>query len=132
MSNNSLISANSGSLADILNVEPLVPARKNSEELKNVEDFTFAKDNIKEALNLGNQALAELFNVVTQSQQARAFEAFTEMLKTIVTANKEFIETKEIEQNMAMKSNEQPKQEINNNLILTTADLSKILKEKLG
>lgn len=128
MSNNDITKANSGSLADLLDVDPLVPVESNANR---DEEFKFAKDNIKEALSLGNQALAELFNVVSQSQQARAFEAFTEMLKVVVSANKEFVETKQIEQDMLLKTDQGPKQEINNNLILTTADLSKILKEKM-
>jgi hypothetical protein len=93
------------------------------------DDFEYVKQNIRGAIEKGNVALSELLEIARDSGHPRAFEVFTTLMAAIVTANKDLIETKETAQKIDQRSDAKDKPTINNNLILTTADLAKLLDQ---
>ena len=100
-----------------------------------LEDIEKSRSNIETMLDQGNQAFKELVTLAKQSESPRAFEVVSTMMKSLLDANKEFVEmsskrryTKEEILNPPKEEKEQQANVTNNNLILTTTDLLKMLK----
>lgn len=110
---------------DVSNV-PSVTSVYNEDTIKDIE---LARNNIKDIIVKGGKSLDELLILAKQSESARSFEVASTMMKTLLDANKDFVE-------MSMKR-KYAKEETpastqnnvtNNNLIISTADLLKMLK----
>ena len=92
----------SSTIASILNIQNITDAvlekiEDNSPKFSNTVDEVVASNEIvKDAINKSVDMMNNLVHIATSSQNPRFFEAFTELFKSIVTANKEFIETKQI------------------------------------
>lgn len=109
-------------------VSPTVSA----DEDETVQDIEIARSNIKNIIEYGDDSLKEMINLAKQSESPRAYEVAATLMKTLLDANKDFVD-------MSMKK-KYAKEEIinpkdaattsvtNNNLILSTADLLKMLK----
>lgn len=99
------------------------------------KDYAFAKANMQNIIMKGNEVLDELMNVAISSQQARAFEVLTNLLKTMADANKQMMETSLLNQQVIEKKrhNNEPdsqKTTVNNNLFMSTADLAELINKK--
>lgn len=104
----------------------------NADEDETVQDIEIARSNIKNIIEQGDDSLKEMVNLAKQSESPRAYEVAATLMKTLLDANKDFVD-------MSMKK-KYAKEEIinpkdaattnvtNNNLILSTADLLKMLK----
>ena len=99
----------------------------NNEEV--INDIELAKKNIKNIITKGGESLDEILALAKQSESPRSFEVASTLMKTLLDANKDFVE-------MSMKK-KYAKEETpastqsnvtNNNLIISTADLLKMLK----
>ncbi len=106
-----------------------VPSVSSSYNEETIKDIELARKNIKDIIVKGGESLDELLVLAKQSESARSFEVASTMMKTLLDANKDFVE-------MSMKR-KYAKEETpastqnnvtNNNLILSTADLLKMLK----
>jgi hypothetical protein len=99
----------------------------NSEVLKDIEQ---AKKNISDIINTGMDSLSEIIEIAKQSEAPRAFEVASTMMKTLLEANKDFIAMSEKKK---FAQEEQPistntTNVTNNNLILSTSELLKMIK----
>jgi hypothetical protein len=102
------------------------------EEDETIKDIEQARGNIKNIIEQGDDALKEMICLAKQSESPRAFEVASTLMKTLLDANKDFVEmsTKKkyaIEEKMGPKEAAQTNI-TNNNLILSTADLLKMIK----
>lgn len=100
---------------------------------ENLKDLAKTRKNIEGVIDLGNEAVKEMLEIAKQSEQPRAFEVVSTLMKTLLDANKDFadISTKKKfaeEEINAPKENAQTNV-TNNNLIVSTADLLKMLKD---
>ena len=100
---------------------------------ENLNDLTKVRENIEGVIDLGNEAVREMLESAKQSESARGFEVVSTLMKTLLDANKDYadISTKKKfakEEIMGPKENAQTNV-TNNNLIVSTADLLKMLKE---
>jgi hypothetical protein len=125
-----------------LNLGPLVPAERSNTistiiaAAKNdsaKEDFTFARANIREVVENGNDAIAKLAIIADQSQNPRAFEVLAKLMDSMVSANKQLLELqKEIRtiDKADVPQDEDAKQHItNNNLFVgSTSELQKMIE----
>jgi rubrerythrin len=114
------------------NITSIVPI--NVEEDETFRDIERARSNIENIISQGGSSLTEMVNLAKQSENPKAFEVAAILMKTMLEANKDFVE-------MSMKKKyhreelEGPKQEVsqtnvtNNNLILSTSELLKLIKE---
>lgn len=109
---------------DISNV-PSITSSYNEETIKDIE---LARRNIKDIIVKGGESLDEILALAKQSESARSFEVASTLMKTLLDANKDFVD-------MSMKR-KYAKEETpastqnnvtNNNLIISTADLLKML-----
>ena len=116
-------------LPQIMDNEINLPSLTSLENEEVVKDIESARQNIKSMIAQGSNSLEELLKLAKQSESPRAFEVASGLMKTLLDANKDFVE-------MSMKK-KYAKEETpaatqnnvtNNNLILSTADLLKMLK----
>lgn len=103
----------------------------------NLKDIDQARCNIKNIIEQGDDALKEMIELAKQSESPRAFEVAATVMKTLLDANKDFVEMS-TKKKYAIEEINGPKEAAqsnvtNNNLIVSTADLLKMIKgEKDG
>lgn len=107
---------------------PVMPSTVAQDEV--IDDIETAKQNISEILQKGADSLDELISVAKQSQNPRAYEVVSTLMKTLLDANKEFVTMSEKKK---FAKEDTPTQQAttnvtNNNLILSTTDLLKMIK----
>jgi gas vesicle protein len=100
-----------------------------------LQDIEKARNNIQQIIELGDDSLQELVSLAKQSESPRAFEVVSGMMKTLLDANREFVEMstrKKYAKEEILKPKEDEQSAVtnvtNNNLILSTADLLKMIK----
>ncbi len=117
-------------LTPITTIEPVhnYPVVQKPAPSTEDEDFDYARDNLKEIIDNGKEALAQLIDIADQSQHPRAYEVIANMVNTLASANKDLLDLSKKRKDI-QKKDEGPTT-VNNNLILTTADLQKLLANK--
>lgn len=115
--------------AEAVDVPP-PPAIVSDEDDENVQDLETVRQNIQGIMETGNDAMREMLDIAKQSQQPRAFEVVSTLMKTMLDANKDFadISTKKKFAKEEINAPKEAAQVTNNNLIVSTADLLKMLK----
>lgn len=99
-----------------------------------LRDIEKARKNIEKIIELGDESLHEMISLAKQSESPRAFEVASTMMKTLLDANREFVEMstrKKYAKEEILNPKEEEKAQtnvVNNNLILSTADLLKMIK----
>ena len=91
------------------------------------KDYIFAKTNLQSIIYKGNEALDCLHEIALSSQQARAFEVYTALIKTLGDMNKQLLEASLVNQQIIEKKRHNNIQgehgTINNTIVMTTADM---------
>ncbi len=125
----------SNTISTALNMAPLPVTQANSTpvvvpppDLNN--DFEFARTNMYDAIVKGQDALDELVGIAKQNQQARTFEVLSTLINTLVSANKELVELHKKHKDLTKDDAPVNKTNINNNLVVSAADLLDMLKKK--
>ena len=110
-------------------IEPEIP--ENHDEL---EDYHFARDNIRAVIQNGNDAIDRMMDIAQQSQHPRAYEVIATLMKATLDANKDLIELdKKRLERTGMKPGETGADNPDNNnnnkslFVGTTKDLQKML-----
>lgn len=97
------------------------------------EDFTFARANIREVVENGNDAIAKLSIIADQSQNPRAFEVLAKLMDSMVAANKQLLELqKEIRtiEKADVPHDQDAKKNVTNNLFVgTTSEFQKMIED---
>lgn len=128
-----LAEAKSENLPDVVDVkaqEVVVASDSDDDTLNDIEQ---ARGNIKNIIEKGDDALKEMIELAKQSESPRAFEVASTLMKTLLDANKDFVEMS-TKKKYAKEEVNGPKEAAqtnvtNNNLILSTTDLLKMLKD---
>ena len=125
-------------LSELFDVEPIKEESK-VETLPAVVDYAdpvnadadFARNNIRELVTQGNQAVNELMLIARDGQHPRAFEVLSGLMKNLADMNKDLLEIQKRKKDLA------PKAEAQNNLNIdkavfvgSTAQLVKMLKNQ--
>jgi hypothetical protein len=87
-----------------------------------------ARQNVKNIIELGDDAVKEMVEIAKQSESPRAFEVVSTLMKTLLDANKDYVD---ISTKKKFAQDDKPEKETNvtnNNLIVSTADLLKMIK----
>ena len=113
---------------------PIEVAVPSPEDDETIQDIELARANIKNIIEKGDESLSELIELAKQSESPRAFEVSANMMKTLLDANRDFVEMS-TKRKYAKEELMNPKEEepattnvTNNNLILSTADLLAMIK----
>lgn len=110
-----------------------VVAQTNADDDPTVQDIELARSNIKNIIEQGDESLRDMIDLAKQSESPRAYEVAANLMKTLLDANKDFVEMS-MKKKYAKEEIINPKEDTattnvtNNNLILSTADLLKMLK----
>jgi hypothetical protein len=100
----------------------------NNQEI--IDDIEHARKNIQNIITQGDDALSEMMELAKQSESPRAFEVASTLMKTLLDANKDFVEMAN-KKKWAIEETKGGRQETNvtnNNLIVSTSDLLRMLK----
>jgi hypothetical protein len=123
-------------LSEIFDVEPIkeepkvetLPAVVEYADPVNA-DADFARNNIRDLVTQGNQAVNELMLIARDGQHPRAFEVLSGLMKNLADMNKDLLEIQKRKKDLV------PKAETQNNLNIdkavfvgSTAELVKMLK----
>lgn len=93
-------------------------------------DYEFARANIINTIEKGNEALNGILDVADQSQHPRSYEVAANLIKTMVEANKDLIELTKKKRDIDNNSGTKPTT-VNNNLFVgSTAELQKLIKQQ--
>lgn len=111
-------------------IQPVV--LQKVEETNNTEveeDFQLARQNIIDTINDSKEAIAEMINVAKLSQHPRSYEVLANMLKLQIESNKDLLDLRKTKKELTRESSDTPTT-INNNLVMSTADVLKLISEK--
>jgi hypothetical protein len=105
-----------------------LPAVAEQQAEENLKDIELAKANIENIINLGDDAVKEMVEIAKQSESPRAFEVVSTLMKTLLDANKDYVDMS-TKKRYAKEEQTTQTQVTNNNLIVSTADLLKMIKD---
>lgn len=110
-----------GQPAKITSVLPAVKSEKN-------DDYEYARRNLYDLIEKGHDALDDIIDIAKQSQQARAFEVATNLIKTMAETNKDLMNLAKAQKELTQESPTGDKT-VNNNLFVgSTSELLKMIK----
>lgn len=94
-------------------------------------DFEYARENMMEVINKGQEALFDLMDVARQSQHPRAYEVLATMMSTMVGASKDLLDLQAKKKKILEDDPSATPQQVTNNLFVgSTAELQKYLKQQ--
>lgn len=119
-------------LSEALQIEP-IPLTSDVVELKDPieDDAEFARQNLRNLIEKGNDAADHIISVAKQSDHPRAFEVVAGMLKNLADMNKDLLEVQKRKQDLQPKvTNNTQNLTIDKAVFVgSTAELLKQLKE---
>lgn len=98
-----------------------------------VRDIELARTNIQNIIKQGDLSLKDMLALANQSESPRAYEVAATLMKTLLEANKDFVEMS-TKKKYAKEEILRPKEDAhttnvtNNNLILSTTDILRMIK----
>lgn len=115
------------SIAQALDMEPLdvVPLKSTTSKIE--DDYNFARCNIVNVIEKGQEALDGIMDVAMRSQHPRSYEVAATLMKTISDANKDLLELAKQKKNI--EGVDSPQNVTNNLFVGSTADLQKLIKK---
>ena len=127
-------------LADIFDVEPVVQTTEVQnevlpaviEEVSSTDtetDFEFARNNMKELIKKGNQAVDNILEVAKATDHPRAFEVVATLINSVAAMNKDLMDIRKKKQDL---TGEKKTQQINVDkavFVGSTTDLIRQIKE---
>lgn len=96
----------------------------------NDNDYEYARQNLYDVIEKGSSALEDIMDIAKQSESPRAFEVATNLIKTMVEANKDLLELAKTKKELEREDVAPTNITTNNNLNITSADLLKLIKNQ--
>ena len=110
---------------EITKVEKVKPSINGQDE---DTDFQYARENLYNLIERGQDGLEELLEIAKQSEHPRAFEVVGQMIDKLTTTNKELLNLHKTKKDI--KTEKGPTSVTNALYVGSTADLQKMLKGK--
>ena len=119
-----------GSFIEVETTESdVVKTNPNEREVDTEEDYTKSRDNYYELIAQGNDAMKYVLDVAKQTDKARDFEVFGQLLKQTSEINKELIDLQIRMGNLkAIERTGNPTNVTNALFVGSTAELQKLIK----
>ena len=103
------------------------PISSNDEVM---DDYYYARENLKEIISSAQQSIADLSTIASTSESPRAYEVLSTMMKTIVDANKDLLELQKSVKKLKEEDKKDNPQNVTNALYVgSTGDLMKLIKD---
>lgn len=119
---------NNDAIGQALDLAPITiePQKITSESSQVKDDFEYARGNLINIIEKGNEALDGILDVAGMSQHPRSFEVAATIINSLAAANKDLLELSKKRKELEGEKNPTT---INNNLFVgSTAELQKLLK----
>jgi len=100
-----------------------IEATDNREE----EDFEFARQNIKNAIEQGTKSLEDLVNFTKFDETPRNYEVLTNSIKNLVDSNEKLLDIHK--KHKEIKAEDSNPHTVHNTLVMTTEDVRKQIAE---
>ena len=114
---------------DVVRAERVVPAITNDDSGSQEIDFQYARENLYNLIERGQDGLDELLEIAKASQHPRAFEVVGQLVDKLTTTNKELLNLHKSKKDI--RSERGGPTSVNNNLFVgSTAELQKFLKKE--
>ena len=110
---------------EITKVEKVKPSINGQDE---DTDFQYARENLYNLIERGQDGLEELLEIAKQSEHPRAFEVVGQMIDKLTTTNKELLNLHKTKKDI--KTEKGPTNVTNALYVGSTAELQKMLKGK--
>ena len=110
---------------EIAKVEKVKPPINGQDE---DTDFQYARENLYNLIERGQDGLEELLEIAKQSEHPRAFEVVGQMIDKLTTTNKELLNLHKTKKDISTEKG--PTNVTNALYVGSTADLQKMLKGK--
>jgi hypothetical protein len=107
--------------ARLASVIPALKAEKN-------DDYEYARRNLYDVIEKGNNALEDIMDVAKQSESPRAYEVVTNLIKTMVDANKDLLQLAKTRKELEAREPEKAQVTNNNLFVGSSAELLKMIK----
>ena len=108
----------SGRLTSVI---PALKAEKN-------DDYEYARRNLYDVIEKGNNALEDIMDVAKQSESPRAYEVVTNLINTMVDANKDLLQLAKTRKELEAREPEKAQVTNNNLFVGSSAELLKMIK----
>lgn len=109
-------------------VQQIVQPPEGDDDEQIDKDYEYTRTNLYNIIERGTEALEEVLEVAKQSQQPRAFEVVSTLVKTISDANKDLLELKNKQK--ALKGEKAKAKNVTNALFVgSTADFQKMIED---
>jgi predicted house-cleaning noncanonical NTP pyrophosphatase (MazG superfamily) len=109
-------------------VQQIVQPPEGNDDEQIDKDYEYTRTNLYNIIERGTEALEEVLEVAKQSQQPRAFEVVSTLVKTISDANKDLLELKNKQK--ALKGEKAKAKNVTNALFVgSTADFQKMIED---
>ena len=105
-------------------VKPLVNGQEDE------TDFQYARENLYNLIERGQDGLEELLEIAKQSQHPRAFEVVGQMIDKLANTNKELLNLHKTKKDIQAEKTSGPTNVTNALFVGSTSDLQKLLKGK--
>lgn len=119
---------NNDAIGQALDLAPITiePQKITTESSQVKDDFEYARGNLINIIEKGNEALDGILDVAGMSQHPRSFEVAATIINSLAAANKDLLELSKKRKELEGEKNPTT---INNNLFVgSTAELQKLLK----
>jgi hypothetical protein len=99
------------------------------------DDFDYARDNMRQLISKGQNALDGILTIASGSEHPRAYEVAAALMKTMAETNKDLLELQKTKKVLQKEDPKAPQlegpQSVTNNLFVgSTAELQKMIKDK--
>jgi hypothetical protein len=121
-------------LSEALNIEPIeIESKTELVEVKDPieDDAEFARQNLRDLIEKGNDAAEHIIAVAKQSDHPRAFEVVAGMLKNLSDMNKDLLEIQKRKQDLQPKTTNNT-QNINVDKAVFVGSTAELLKQLKG
>jgi len=109
--------------------KPIVPT---AQEMQLKRDYNLVRQNLKDIIDVGNDAIDGILNVASETEAPRAYEVAAQMIKTISEVNKDLLEMHNKMKQIKKEDSGQKANNITNNSLFvgSTTELQKLLKRQ--
>ena len=105
-------------------VKPLVNGQEDE------TDFQYARENLYNLIERGQDGLEELLEIAKQSQHPRAFEVVGQMIDKLANTNKELLNLHKTKKDIQAEKTSGPTNVTNALFVGSTSEIQKLLKGK--
>jgi hypothetical protein len=127
---------NNDPIASALDITPLQNILQPVKHVSRIEpkqnnDYEYARTNMYDIIEKGQEALSGILEVATMSQHPRSYEVAATLIKTLSDANKDLLQLAKTKKEIEKEDNVDSPQKVTNNLFVgSTAELLKQLKNE--